>query len=147
MRCLANINTAQARAQARQAAFKSASGREHRLAALRKAVGGLQSAAVGERAGAHAAALAPCQGPSQTMGGPDWGLPAELPCGALNEVVAAHADRPAASRLIALTTLGLRARPEPAVLPRRAGRAPARLADFGDPYGHGLVQLGLDPVG
>jgi len=136
MRCLANIDTAQA--------CTAASGRERRLAALRKAVEGLQPVAVG----AHAAAPAPCQGPSQTLGGPDCGLPAELPCGALNEVVAAHADRPAAFGFLmalttALTTLGLTtlgARAEPAVLvaTRRA------LSDFGDPYGHGLAQLGLD---
>jgi protein ImuA len=159
MRCLANIDTAQARQAESQAASKSASksasGREHRLAALRKAVEGLQSVAVGERAGAHAAAPAPCQGPSQTMGGPDWGLPAELPCGVLNEVVAAHADHPAAfgflialttlgQTTLGLTTLGLRARPEPAVLPAVLVATRRALSDFGDPYGHGLAQLGLD---
>ena len=137
MRCLANIDTAQAR--------KAASSKDRRLAALRKAVEGLQSVAARERAGAHAAALAPCQGPSQTMGGPDWGLPAELPCGALNEVVAAHADRPAAfGFLFTLTALALRARPEPAVRPAVLVATRRALSDFGDPYGHGLAQLGLD---
>jgi protein ImuA len=69
------------------------------------------------------------------------GLPADLPCGALNELVAAYADRPAAfGFLFALTALGLEARAGPAVFvaARRA------LAEFGAPYGHGLAQLGLD---
>jgi protein ImuA len=168
-----------------------ASGKERRLAALRKTLEGLQSGAVvrgeaaavgevavgkveageveaGEKAGVRAA-VAPCQDPSRAMirpdrarhrarqhtrshksqsdldgpvcDGPDWGLPAELPCGALNEVVAAYADRPAAfGFLIALTAHSLQAGSEPVLLVavRRA------LSDFGDLYGHGLAQLGLD---
>jgi protein ImuA len=79
--------------------------------------------------------------PPQRRSGPDWGLPVPLASGALNEVVAAHADRPAAfGFLFTLTAMGLEARAGPAVLvaTRRA------LAEFGTPYGHGLVQLGLD---
>ena len=102
MRCLTNFDAA----QAREAVFPRERLQE-RLAALRKAVEGLPSARVGERAGAQAAAAAPCQGPSPPWGA-DWGLPAELPCGALNEVVAGHADRPAAfGFLFTLMTLGL----------------------------------------
>jgi protein ImuA len=54
---------------------------------------------------------------------------------------AAHGDRPAAFGFaIALTARALAARRGPAVLiaARRC------LADFGEPYGHGLRQLGLD---
>ena len=65
-----------------------------------------------------------------------------LACGVLHEVVAAvHGDRPAAFGFIfALTAAALSSRPGPAVLvaQRRC------LAEFGAPYGHGLVQLGLD---
>jgi protein ImuA len=56
-------------------------------------------------------------------------------------VVTAHPDRPAAyGFLFALTTLGLDMRTGPAVFvaARRA------LSEFGDPYGHGLAQLGLE---
>jgi protein ImuA len=144
MRCLPNIGAA----QARQAAFPRERLQE-RLAALRKAVEGLPVARVGEGAEAQADAAAPLQGRPQ---GADWGLPAELPCGALNEVVAGHADRPAAFgflfTLIALgldnaldrghAGFGLRAGPAVLVAARRA------LSDFGEPYGHGLAQLGLD---
>ncbi len=108
-----------------------------RLAALRKAVERLQAAPViGKAEGDPARA-----GPRQGRSGPDWGLPAPLALGALNEVVAAHADRPAAfSFLFTLTALGLEARAGPAVLvaTRRA------LAEHGAPCGHGLAQLGLD---
>lgn len=66
-----------------------------------------------------------------------------LACGVLHEVAATvHGDRPAAFGFVfALTTAALRSRPGPAVFvaQRRC------LADFGAPYGHGLVQLGLDP--
>lgn len=111
--------------------------REERLAALRKAVEGLQAAPAFGKAGNDFASVEPCQGRS----GPDWGLPAPLALGALNEMVAAHADRPAAfGFLFTLTALGLEARAGPAVFiaARRA------LAEFGAPYGHGLAQLGLD---
>jgi len=64
-----------------------------------------------------------------------------LACGVLHEVAAGHGDRPAAfGFLLALTATALRARPGPAVLVATT-RA---LADFGEPYGHGLAQLGLD---
>jgi protein ImuA len=136
MRCLANIVDPQAR--------KAASKKE-RLAALRKAVEGLQAAPVSGEADSKAAAAAPRQALQAAMCGPDWGLPAALPCGALNEVVAAHPDRPAAfGFLFAVTALGLDAqlglRAEPAVLVA----ARHALSDFGAPYGHGLAQLGLD---
>jgi protein ImuA len=65
-----------------------------------------------------------------------------LACGVLHEIAAAaHGDRPAAfGFLFASTAAALRLRPGFAVLvaQRRC------LADFGAPYGHGLVQLGLD---
>jgi protein ImuA len=65
-----------------------------------------------------------------------------LACGVLHEVAAAaHGDRPAAFGFVfALTAAALHARPGPAVLvaQRRC------LTEFGAPYGHGLVQLGLD---
>jgi protein ImuA len=65
-----------------------------------------------------------------------------LACGVLNEIAAAaHGDQPSAfGFLFALTAAALRSRPGPAVFvaQRRC------LADFGAPYGHGLVQLGLD---
>jgi len=138
MRCLANIDQAPAR--------KSAASIQERLVALRKAVEGLQAAKTAEGTGAHAAVVAPRQG---GLCGADWGLPAELPCGALNEVVADHADRPAAfGFLFTLMVMGidrgvdrgleLRAGPAVLVASRRA------LSDFGDPYGHGLAQLGFD---
>jgi protein ImuA len=108
-----------------------------RLAALRKAVERLQTAPVLGRAESGPASPAPSQSPR----GPFRGLPAALSCGALNELVAAHADRPAAfGFLFTLTALGLEARAGPAVFvaARRA------LVEFGVPYGHGLAQLGLD---
>jgi protein ImuA len=129
MRCLSNIGGLQTR---------KAASIEERLATLRKAVEGLPAVLVSEETGANAAAVALRQG---RLSGPDLGLPADLPCGALNEVVAAHADRPAAfGFLFALTALGLELRVGPAVVvaARRA------LSDFGAPCGHGLAQLGLD---
>jgi protein ImuA len=71
----------------------------------------------------------------------DWGRPVGLAWGALTEVVAEYADRPAAfGFLLALATLGIGARTGPAVLvaARRA------LAEHGVPYGHGLAQMGLE---
>jgi protein ImuA len=71
----------------------------------------------------------------------DCGLPADLAHGALNELVAAHGDRPAAfCFLFALTALGLEAGTGPAVFIA----ARRTLTEFGSPYGHGLAQLGLD---
>jgi len=128
MRCVANI-----------AGFPTSweGAKRERIAALRKAVEGLQAAPAPGRAGDDLASVAPRQGPH----GPVWGLPADLACGALNELVAAHGDRPAAfGFLFTLTALGLKARAGPAVFvaARRA------LAEFGAPYGHGLAQLGLE---
>jgi protein ImuA len=109
-----------------------------RIAALRKAVERLlQAAPASGMAGDDLA----CTGPRQGPPGPLWGLPQGLACGALNELVAAHGDRPAAfGFLFTLTALGLEARAGPAVFvaSRRA------LADFGVPYGHGIAQLGLE---
>jgi protein ImuA len=108
-----------------------------RLAALRKAVERLQTTPALGRAGSGPASPAPSQG----LRGPFRGLPAALSCGALNELVAAHTDRPAAfGFLFTLTALGLEARPGPAVFIA----ARRTLAEFGAPYGHGLAQLGLD---
>src|SRR5262245_20224630 len=111
--------------------------RTERLAALRRAVERLQGAPALGKAEGGLASPAPSPGPHR----PFWGLPADIAPGALNELAAAHADRPAAfGFLFTLTALGLKARPGAAVFvaARRA------LADFGAPYGHGLAQLGLD---
>jgi protein ImuA len=97
----------------------------------------LQAVPAPGKRGDDPAILAPRQGPC----GPIWGLPADFALGALNELVAAHGDRPAAfGFLFTLTALGLKARAGPAVFvaARRA------CAEFGTPYGHGLAQLGLD---
>lgn len=128
MRCTSNIAGFRTRGE---------EAKRERLAALRKAVERLQAVPATGKAGSDPAAVAPRQGSH----GPDWGLPADLALGALNELVAAHPDRPAAfGFLFTLTALGLEARAGPAVFvaARRA------LAEFGGPYGHGLAQLGLD---
>jgi len=128
MRCASNITDLRPRGE---------EAKGERIAALRKAVERLQAAPASGRAEDDLACVAPRPGPH----GPVWGLPQDLACGALNELVAAHGDRPAAfGFLFTLTTLGLKARAGPAVFvaSRRA------LADFGAPYGHGLAQLGLD---
>jgi protein ImuA len=131
MRCLTNIGDRPAR--------RVASNQE-RLAALRKAVEGLQAFPVPLPVpGAEADAAAPLQG----LRGLNWGLPADLPCGALNEVVAAHPDRPAAfGFLLALTALVLESRAGSAVAVLVAARR--AMSDFGAPYGHGFAQLGVD---
>jgi len=166
MRCLANIDDA----QVREAVFPKERLQE-RLAALRKAMEGLPAAKTGQGAEGQAAAPAPLQGlpESRCLRGLDWGLPAELPCGALNEVVASHADHPAAfGFLFTLMVLGLKGgqtpflmRPDPIATRVERGLPPANglelqsgpavlvtarraLMDFGEPYGHGLAQLGLD---
>jgi protein ImuA len=66
-----------------------------------------------------------------------------LPCGTLNEIAAqAYAHTPAAFGFaLALLALALHWRPGPAVLVLQTR---CRM-DFGTPYGHGLVQWGLDP--
>jgi len=65
-----------------------------------------------------------------------------LACGVLHEIAAsAYGDRPATFGFVfALMAAALRSRPASAVfVAQRRG-----LGDFGAPYGHGLVQLGLD---
>ena len=66
-----------------------------------------------------------------------------LPCGALNEIAAdAYGDTPAAFGFVfALMAVALRSRPGSAVLVLQTR---CRM-DFGAPYGHGLVQWGVDP--
>jgi protein ImuA len=66
-----------------------------------------------------------------------------LPCGTLNEIAAeAYGHTPAALGFaLALLALALHWRPGPAVLVLQTR---CRM-DFGAPYGHGLVQWGLDP--
>ena len=66
-----------------------------------------------------------------------------LPCGTLNEIAAeAYGHTPAAFGFaLTLLALALHARPGPAVLVLQSR---CRM-DFGAPYGHGLVQWGLDP--
>lgn len=102
-----------------------------RIARLREAIGKLEA---GTSAGL------PASLPLGLKGGARGHTP-DLPCGVLNEVVAAHEDRPAAfGFMLALTAVALRLRSGPAalVISQRA------LRDFGFPYGHGLAQLGLD---
>jgi protein ImuA len=114
-----------------------------RIAQLRRIVAGIETAALG----GHPAYLPLGK---QDLGGQDLSmqevhrsLPGPgLVCGVLHEVgAAAHRDGPAAlGFLFALMVCAQHARPGPAVFvaSRRS------LADFGDPYGHGLRQLGLD---
>jgi protein ImuA len=106
-----------------------------RLDALRLTLAKLETAAAAS--GTKAQPLA--------LGVPD--MHARLPgpglaCGVLHEVAAAvHGDKPAAFGFVfALTAAALWTRPGPAVLVA-AQRA---LREFGEPYGHGLAQLGLD---
>jgi protein ImuA len=124
-----------------------------RIAQLRRIVAGIETAALG----GHPAYLPLGKQDlgGQDLGGQDLGgqdlsmqevhrsLPGPgLVCGVLHEVgAAAHRDGPAAlGFLFALMVCAQHARPGPAVFvaSRRS------LADFGDPYGHGLRQLGLD---
>jgi protein ImuA len=67
-----------------------------------------------------------------------------LPCGVLNEIAAdAYGDTPAAFGFVfALMAVALRSRPGFAVLVLQTR---CRM-DFGAPYGHGLLQWGLDPA-
>jgi protein ImuA len=99
---------------------------------LRKAVAALQAippASLPEQMRANAAV-------SLAHGLPGLGLL----CGVLNEVMAAHADRPAAfGFLFAFLAAAQRSRAGPA-----AFVAARRALDFGVPNGHGLTRLGLD---
>jgi protein ImuA len=107
-----------------------------RIAALRKALEGLQ----GGPPAPLPAAVSSTQRAAHAFLGP--GLPGpDLAAGVLHELAAGHADQPAAfGFLFTLMAAALAARPGPAVFiaARRA------VADFGLPYGHGLAQLGLD---
>ena len=109
-----------------------AAAKAERLAALRLTLAKLETVPLSDERG----------GAALSLGDLDRHLPgAGLPCGVLNEITATHADRPAAFGFaFALAAIAQRARPGPAVLvaTRRA------LRDFGQPYGPGLVQLGLD---
>ncbi len=104
-----------------------------RIAALRQTLAKLETAAPG------------AQPQHLALGMPE--VHAHLPgpglaCGVLHEVAAAtHGDRPAAFGFaFALTATALRSRPGSAVFIA----ARQALMDFGQPYGHGLAQLGLD---
>src|SRR5262245_1535112 len=140
MRCAVNIARGVVPSGTDAAAPGAASAEaslDQRLAALRRVVERLQGAPALGKAEGGLASPAPSSGQHRSF----WGLPADITPGALNELAAAHADRPAAfGFLFTLTALDLKARPGPAVFvaARRA------LADFGAPYGHGLAQLGLD---
>ena len=107
-----------------------ASEREAEIARLRAVMSALES---GQEHEAQA---------GLSFGDLDPHLPARgLPVGVLNEVTAGYAHRAAAFGFtFALMALGQKRRPGPVILvmSRRA------LRDFGHPYGHGLVQLGLD---
>jgi protein ImuA len=65
-----------------------------------------------------------------------------LACGVLHEAAAAtHADKPAAlGFILALAATALRTRPGPAIFVAPRGA----LTGFGQLYGHGLAQLGVD---
>ena len=116
-----------------------------RLAALRQVVEKLERGSPGAAPAPHAAPARMPLGLAEV----DCFLPdAGLACGALHEVTAAaHGDWPAAFGFaLALTILGLGARRDPASTAGPAVLVASRrsLRDFGQPYGHGLHQLGLD---
>jgi protein ImuA len=120
VRCVPNIGEKEGDAKA------------ERIAALRRAVEGLQSIPAGIPPKHVTAGV----GASLAPGLPGPGIVG----GMLNEAVAAHADRPAAfGFLFTLMAVALQARAGPAVFV-----AARRTLDFGAPYGHGLSQLGLD---
>jgi protein ImuA len=126
MRCVFNSSDA---AERREEA-KSA-----RIAALRRTLENLQGVPSCLDPGC---ASANTDGSSLGTGLPGPGLA----CGVLHEIVAGYADRPAGfGFLFTLVAAALAVRIGPAmfVAPRRA------LAEFGNPCGHGLAQLGLDP--
>jgi protein ImuA len=103
-----------------------------RIAALRRAVEGLQSIPARETPEHVTAAV----GASLAPGLPGPGIVG----GRLNEAVAAQIDRPAVfGFLFTLTAAALQARAGPAVFV-----AVRRTLDCGTPYGHGLSQLGVD---
>jgi protein ImuA len=106
--------------------------RTGRLAELRDTLVGLENPSIR----ATQQACLPLDLPSGHLPGPG------LPCGVLHELTpAVHQDRPAAlGFLFALAALSLEVHSGPAVFVA-SQRA---LAHFGQPYGHGLHQLGLD---
>jgi protein ImuA len=111
---------------------KEGDAQAERLAALRQLVEGLQSVPAG-RTPEHVTAGV---GASLAPGLPSPGIVG----GMLNEAIAAYADRPAAfGFLFTLTAAALQARAGPAIFV-----AARRTLDGGAPYGHGLIQLGLD---
>ncbi len=107
--------------------------RQHRISALRRCLARLERAA-------HSAPPASLSLGLADASADPAGL--RLVCGALNEIApAAHGDTAAAFGFVIAAMAGaLAVRPGPAMLvaSRRS------LADFGAPYGHGLVRLGLD---
>ena len=119
-----------------------------RIAALRQMMAGLECASLSSaepsaslplglpELQAHLPGFGPGCGPGFEAGG------AGLACGVLHEIAAAaHGDRPAAFGFsLALMACAQQARTGPAVFvaSRRC------LADFGNLYGHGLHQHGLD---
>jgi protein ImuA len=111
---------------------KAGETKEERLAALRRAVEGLQS-------------IPPGLGPERIFARLGFSLGSGLPgpgllCGVLNEAVTAQAHRPAAfGFLFTLTAAALQERRGPAIF-----ITALRALDVGAPYGHGLSQLGVD---
>jgi protein ImuA len=107
-----------------------------RIAALRKAVGALQTIPATALPEQARTSPKPSLAPSLAPGLPGPGFP----CGVLNEATADHADRPAAfGFLFALMAAAQRSRAGPAVFV-----AARRALDCGVPHGHGLARLGLD---
>lgn len=106
--------------------------KEQRIAALRRAVAGLQCIPTGIQPEHMIAGV----GASLAPGLPGPGFVG----GVLNEAIAAPHDQPAAfGFLFALTAAALQGREGPAVFV-----AARRGMKFGAPYGHGLNQLGVD---
>lgn len=129
MRCAASIASLAVQHQGQR--------NEARIAALRKALECLQGGPPSPIPDA-APSVQKARQAFLEPGGPGPGLAA----GVLHELAASHTDRPAAfGFLFTLTAAVLAEHKGPAVF-IASGRA---LADFGLPYGHGLVQIGLDP--
>ena len=115
---------------------KEGGSKEERIAALRKAVDGLQSIPAGIQPEHVTAGV----GASLAAGLPGPGLVGGVLNGVLNEVIADRSDRPAVfSFLFTLMAAALQERSGPAVFV-----AAQRALEFGTPYGHGLNQLGVD---
>ena len=110
--------------------------KRQRIDALRQVVAGLENGSLTPAGSSASLPLGVSELQAHLAGG------AGLACGVLHEVMAAaYADQPAAFGFsFALTVCAQQARAGPIVFvaSRRA------LADFGNPYGHGLRQHGLD---